>query len=63
MKLLDRIFGRKAAQLTYDQVADLIDGFEINMQVKENFGICKIMEKIPLLSKEEEVKRICIWDE
>lgn len=26
MKLLDRIFGRKAAQLTYDQVADLIDG-------------------------------------
>lgn len=26
MKLFDRIFGRKAAQLTYDQVADLIDG-------------------------------------
>lgn len=26
MKLLDRLFGRKAAQLTYDQVADLIDG-------------------------------------
>jgi len=26
LKLLDRIFGRKAAQLTYDQVADLIDG-------------------------------------
>lgn len=26
MKILDRIFGRKAAQLTYDQVADLIDG-------------------------------------
>lgn len=26
MKFLDRIFGRKAAQLTYDQVADLIDG-------------------------------------
>ena len=25
MKLLDRIFGRKAAQLTYDQVASLID--------------------------------------
>lgn len=26
MKLLDRLFGRKAAQLTYDQVASLIDG-------------------------------------
>ncbi len=26
MKLLDRLFGRKSAQLTYDQVADLIDG-------------------------------------
>lgn len=26
MKLLDRLFGRKAAQLTYDQVADLLDG-------------------------------------
>ncbi len=26
MKLLDRFFGRKSAQLTYDQVADLIDG-------------------------------------
>ena len=26
MKLLDRIFGRKSAQLTYDQVANLIDG-------------------------------------
>ena len=26
MKLLDRLFGRKAARLTYDQVADLIDG-------------------------------------
>lgn len=26
MKLLDRIFGRKSAQLTYDQVASLIDG-------------------------------------
>lgn len=26
MKILDRIFGRKAAQLTYDQIADLIDG-------------------------------------
>jgi HK97 family phage portal protein len=26
LKFLDRIFGRKAAQLTYDQVADLIDG-------------------------------------
>ncbi len=26
MKLLDRFFGRKAAQLTYDQMADLIDG-------------------------------------
>ena len=26
MKLLDRLFGRKAAQLTYDQIADLIDG-------------------------------------
>lgn len=26
MKILDRIFGRKAAQLSYDQVADLIDG-------------------------------------
>lgn len=26
MKLLDRLFGRKAALLTYDQVADLIDG-------------------------------------
>ncbi|MEN6538703.1 MAG: phage portal protein [Mizugakiibacter sp.] len=26
MKLFDRIFGRKAAQLTYDQVAALIDG-------------------------------------
>jgi HK97 family phage portal protein len=25
MKLLDRLFGRKAAQLTYDQVANLID--------------------------------------
>lgn len=27
MKFWDRLFGRKAAQLTYDQVADLIDGF------------------------------------
>ena len=26
MKLLDRFLGRKAAQLTYDQVASLIDG-------------------------------------
>lgn len=26
MKLIDRLFGRKAAQLTYDQVASLIDG-------------------------------------
>ena len=26
MKILDRIFGRKANELTYDQVADLIDG-------------------------------------
>lgn len=26
MKLFDRLLGRKAAQLTYDQVADLIDG-------------------------------------
>lgn len=26
MKILDRIFGRKAAQLTYDQVANLLDG-------------------------------------
>lgn len=26
MKFLDRIFGRKAAQLTYDQIASLIDG-------------------------------------
>lgn len=26
MKLIDRLFGRKAAQLTYDQVANLIDG-------------------------------------
>lgn len=26
MKLLDRLLGRKAAQLTYDQVANLIDG-------------------------------------
>jgi len=26
VKLLDRLFGRKAAQLTYDQVASLIDG-------------------------------------
>lgn len=26
MKLLDRLFGRKSAQLTYDQVASLIDG-------------------------------------
>ena len=26
MKILDRLFGRKAAQLTYDQVASLIDG-------------------------------------
>lgn len=26
MKILDRIFGRKAAELTYDQVASLIDG-------------------------------------
>ena len=26
MKLLDRLFGRKSAQLTYDQVAALIDG-------------------------------------
>lgn len=27
MKFFDRFFGRKAAQLTYDQVASLIDGF------------------------------------
>ena len=26
MKLLDRLFGRKSAQLTYDQIANLIDG-------------------------------------
>lgn len=26
MKLIDRLFGRKSAQLTYDQVANLIDG-------------------------------------
>lgn len=26
MKLLDRIFGRKAAEMTYDQIASLIDG-------------------------------------
>lgn len=26
MKLIDRLFGRKAAQLTYDQIANLIDG-------------------------------------
>lgn len=26
MKIIDRIFGRKAAQLTYDQIATLIDG-------------------------------------
>lgn len=26
MKLLDRLFGRKAAQLTYDQIAELLDG-------------------------------------
>jgi HK97 family phage portal protein len=26
MKLLDRLFGRKAAQLSYDQIANLIDG-------------------------------------
>jgi len=26
LKFLDRLFGRKATQLTYDQVADLIDG-------------------------------------
>jgi HK97 family phage portal protein len=26
VKLIDRLFGRKAAQLTYDQVANLIDG-------------------------------------
>ena len=26
MKIIDRLFGRKAAQLTYDQVANLIDG-------------------------------------
>jgi HK97 family phage portal protein len=26
VKFLDRLFGRKSAQLTYDQVADLIDG-------------------------------------
>ena len=26
MKLFDRLFGRKAAQLTYDQIADMIDG-------------------------------------
>ncbi len=26
MKFLDRLFGRKAAQLTYDQVIDMIDG-------------------------------------
>ena len=26
MKLLDRIMGRKSAQLTYDQIADMIDG-------------------------------------
>ena len=26
MKFLDRLFGRKSAQLTYDQVAALIDG-------------------------------------
>lgn len=26
MKFLDRLFGRKAAQLTYDQIANLIDG-------------------------------------
>ncbi len=27
MKFLDKLFGRKAAELTYDQVANLIDGF------------------------------------
>ncbi|HLO65284.1 MAG TPA: phage portal protein, partial [Azonexus sp.] len=27
MKLLDRIFGRKSAALSYDQIANLIDGF------------------------------------
>lgn len=27
MKLIDRLFGRKAAELTYDQVANLIDGY------------------------------------
>ena len=26
MKFIDRLLGRKAAQLTYDQVANLIDG-------------------------------------
>lgn len=26
MKLIDRLFGRKAAELTYDQIANLIDG-------------------------------------
>ena len=26
MKFFDRFFGRKAAQLTYDQIASLIDG-------------------------------------
>lgn len=29
MKLLDRLFGRKAAELTYDQVAALIDGASV----------------------------------
>lgn len=28
MKFIDRLFGRKAAQLTYDQLAGLIDGFD-----------------------------------
>jgi len=26
LKILDRLFGRKATELTYDQVANLIDG-------------------------------------
>ena len=26
MKFIDRLLGRKAAQLTYDQIANLIDG-------------------------------------
>lgn len=59
MKLIDRLFGRKAAQLTYDQVAGLIDGASSRMVAGVNVTEKSALQVSTVLACVREIANGC----